>query len=130
MPLKITLKPGERLVISGAVVTNGSNRKCDLLINNKTQILRERDILSEKDATTPCSRIYFTIQLIYIDHENRNIHLETYWKQVKELLGAAPSLIKLIDQTNEKIVSEKYYQALKLARDLIKFEQEVLQNVR
>jgi flagellar protein FlbT len=76
MPLKITLKPGERLVVGGAVITNGSNQKCDLIVNNNAPVLREKDILTEKEATTPCSRIYFTIQLMYIDHENRKIHVD------------------------------------------------------
>jgi len=130
MPLKITLKPGEKMVVSGAVVTNGSNLRCELLINNNAPVLREKDILAEKDATTPCSRIYFTIQLMYIDHENRKIHADTYWQVVGELLEAAPSLTGVIDQISENIVNGRYYQALKLAGDLMEYEQEVLGNVR
>jgi flagellar protein FlbT len=130
MPLKITLKPGERLVAGGAVITNGSNHKCELLVNNNAPVLRENDILAEKDATTPCSRIYFTVQLMFIDHENRKIHVGQYWHMVQELLTAAPSMTSFIDQISENIVNEKYYQALRLAGDLIKYEQEVLRHVR
>lgn len=130
MPLKITLKPGERMVVGGAVVSNGSIHKCDLLIHNEAPVLREKDILSEGDATTPCSCIYFTIQLIYIDHENRQVHVDKYWQQVGELLSAAPALTGLIDQISENIVNGKYYQALKLGGDLIDYEQEVTRNVR
>lgn len=130
MPLKITLKPGEKMIVSGAVVTNGSNLRCELLINNNAPVLREKDILAEKDATTPCSRIYFTIQLMYIDHENRKIHADTYWRMVGELLKAVPSLTGLIDQISENIVNGRYYQALKQAGDLMEYEQEILGNVR
>jgi flagellar protein FlbT len=130
MPLKITLKPGERLVAGGAVITNGSNHNCELLVNNNAPVLRENDILAEKDATTPCSRIYFTVQLMFIDHENRKIHVGQYWHMVQELLTAAPSMTSFIDQISENIVNEKYYQALRLAGDLIKYEQEVLRHVR
>lgn len=130
MALKITLKPGERMVIGGAVITNGSNHKCDLLINNNVPVLREKDILSEKAATSPCSRIYFAIQLIYIDHENRKLHVDTYWQLVKELLAVAPSMTGRIDKISENIVNGRYYQALRLAADLIEFEQEVLRHVR
>jgi flagellar biosynthesis repressor protein FlbT len=129
MPLKITLKPGERMVVGGAVISNSSIHKCDLLINNDAPVLREKDILSERDATTPCRNIYFTIQLMYIDHENRKAHADAYWHQVRELLLAAPSLTGLIDQISENIVNEKYYQALKLGGDLIDYEQEVTRNV-
>ena len=130
MPLKITLKPGEKMVVSGAVITNGSNHKCDLLINNNAPVLREKDILTEKDATTPCSRIYFTIQLMYIDHEKRKIHVDQYWQMVKELLAAAPSITGHIDKISENIINGRYYQALRLAADLIEFEQEVFRHVR
>jgi flagellar protein FlbT len=130
MPLKITLKPGERMVVGGAVVSNGSIHKCDLLIHNEAPVLREKDILSEGDATTPCSCIYFTIQLIYIDHENRQVLVDKYWQQVGELLSAAPALTGLIDQVSENIVNGKYYQALKLGGDLIDYEKEVTRNVR
>ena len=118
------------MVAGGAVITNGSNHKCDLLVNNNAPVLRENDILTEKDATTPCSRIYFTIQLMYIDHENRKIHVDQYWQMVKELLAAAPSMTSFIDQISENIVNERYYQALRLAGDLIEYEQEVLKHVR
>lgn len=130
MALKITLKPGEKLILGGAVVTNGSNHKCDLLVNNNAPVLREKDILTEKDATSPCSRIYFAIQLIYIDHENSTIHVNKYWQLVGELLTAAPSMTGLIDKISKNIVNGRYYQALKLAGDLIHLEQEVLKHVR
>jgi flagellar protein FlbT len=130
MPLKISLKPGERIVLGGAVVSNSSGHKCDLLIHNEAPVLREKDILSEGDATTPCSRIYFTIQLIYIDHENRQVHVDKYWQQVEELLSAVPALTGLIDQISENIANEMYYRALKLGGDLMNYEQEVTKNVR
>ncbi len=118
------------MAVGSAVITNGSNSKCDLIVNNNAPVLREKDILTENDATSPCSRIYFTIQLMYIDYENMNIHVETYWQQVGELISAAPSMTGLIDKISEHILNEKYYQALKLAGELIEYEQEVLKNVR
>ena len=130
MPLKITLNPGEKMIVGDAVISNGSSRKCELLINNNALVLREKDILTEKEASTPCSRIYFTVQLMYIDHENRQVHVDKYWQQVTELLSAVPTLTGLIDQISENIVTEKYYLALKLAGDLIEYEQEVTKHVR
>ena len=51
------------MIVGGAVITNGNIRNTDLIIENNVPILRQKDILSEKDATSPCSRIYFLIQL-------------------------------------------------------------------
>jgi flagellar biosynthesis repressor protein FlbT len=128
MSLKITLKPNEKMIVGGAVLTNGNRKNTDLIIENKVPVLRQKDILSEKDATSPCSQIYFLIQLMYIDEENLTTHQQTYWKLVREVLDAAPSLTGAIDQINEQILSGRYYKALKLAGDLTNYEQEVLKH--
>ena len=130
MALKITLKPNEKMIVSGAVVTNGNTKNTDLIIENNVPILRQKDILSEKDATSPCSRIYFIIQLMYIDEENLADHQPIYWKLVHELLDAVPRLAGHIDQINENILGGNFYRALKLAGELIGYEQEVLKHVR
>ena len=128
MALKISLKPGEKMIIGGAVVKNGG-AKTELFIENKVPLLREKDIMGEDDAQTVAQRIYFTIQLMYIDQGNLTNHHNTYWNYVQELTRAAPSTTGLIDQISEKIVSNKYYQALKLARQLIEYEKEIMSRV-
>ena len=130
MTLKITLKPQEKMILGGAVIANGNNAGCQLVIENKVPILREKDILSENDADTPCRQLYFIIQLMYIDEENLAIHQKNYWRLVKEIVKAAPSTVSLIDQINEEIVSGRCYQALKLAQKLIEYEQEAISRVQ
>jgi len=130
MALKIALKHGERMLIGGAVIKNGSRQTEELIVENNVPVLREKDILSENEANTPCSRIYFIIQLMYIDRENLAVHHESYWKLVRPLLKAAPRLTGLIDQINENILNGKYYQALKLAAELIAYEKEITGNVQ
>ena len=125
MALKIALKPGERLILGNAVVTNG-NTKCELLIENKVPILRHKDILTENDANSPCKKIYFVIQLMYMDEKNLVEYHGTYWKLVREVINAAPSTLLLIDQISQDILTSKYYQALKLAKKLIEYEEEVI----
>ena len=130
MALKITLKPNEKMILGGTVVVNGSSMSSDLIIEYKVPILRQKDILSEKDANSPSKRIYFAIQLMYIDDENRNIHQNIYLKLAKELVQAAPSTTGLIDKISEYILSDKYYLALKLAKNLIAYEEEALSCVQ
>lgn len=129
MALKITLKANERLIIGGAVVTNGNSRS-DLIVENNVPILREKSILREQDATTPCRRIYFLIQLMYVDEKNLPEYHKLYWEVVREVVKAAPSTLALIDQINEQILSGSYYHALKLAWQLIEYEEEVTVRVR
>ena len=130
MALKITLKPREKMVLGGAVISNGNKAGCELIIESRVPILREKDILSENDADTPCRQLYFIIQLLYIDEGNQAIHQQNYWDLVNEIVKAAPSTVGLIDHINEEIVSGRYYQALKLTQKLIDYEQEVIRRVQ
>ncbi len=128
MSLKLTLKPHEKIVVGGAVIKNGAST-CHFSVENNVPVLRQTDIITEAEATTPCRRIYFAVQLMYIDGERSADILPIYSELVRELLGAAPSMKDLISQTSEYIVSGRYYQALKLAKKLITYEEELLRNV-
>ncbi len=128
MALKITLKPNEKMIVGGAVLTNGNTKNSDLIIENNVPVLRQKDILCETDATSHCRQIYFAIQLMYIDSENLTDHQHIYWKLVRELLDAIPRITGHIDEINENILIGNYYRALKLARHLINYEQEVLKH--
>lgn len=125
MALKIVLKPGERIIIGGAVVTNGKTTG-ELLVENQVPILRQKDIMGENEATTPCRRIYLVIQLMYIDPGNLAMHHHTYWNFIKDVLKAAPSTLPLIDRISEHILHNRCYQALKLARKLMEYEEEAV----
>jgi len=130
MALKITLKPDERMIIGGAVVTNKNSSGCDLLVENNIPILRQKDILNEDQADSPCRKIYFIIQLMYIDEKNVQTYHNTYWNLVREVVQASPSMTGLIDVISEHILNQHYYQALKAAKTLIDFEQEVISCVQ
>ncbi len=127
MPLKITLKPRERLILGGAVVRNSASAT-HLLVENEVPILRERDILSERNADSPCRRIYFAIQLMYVDEKNLPEHHRLYWMLTRDLLEAAPSTARFADEINSLVLERKYYAALKVARQLIDYEQELLRH--
>lgn len=116
------------MIIGGAVITNGK-LKSEFSIENKVPVLRQKDILSIQEADTHCRRIYFIIQLMYMDEGHLVEHHQTYWQLVKDLLIASPNVLGLIDQISEQILSNNYYQALKLAGKLIDYEQEVLNRV-
>jgi flagellar protein FlbT len=129
MALKITLKPGERILVGGAVIKNGSS-STNLLVENPVPILRQRDVLTRQEADTPCKRIYLVVQLMYVDGTNLAAHHKIYWSLVKDLLKAAPSTLPFIDRISDLILGTKYYQALKMARKLIEYEEEVVRHAR
>ena len=129
MALKVTLKPGERVIIGGAVITNGASTG-NLIIENTVPVLRQKDIISKEKADTPCKMIYLVIQLMYVDGTNLSNHHNTYWSLVKDVLRAAPSTLPVIDRMNDLILGNKYYQALKVAKKLIECEEEAVRHVR
>jgi flagellar protein FlbT len=129
MALKLSLKPHERLVIGGAVITNGAT-KTEFVVENKVPILRHKHIIGPKEADSPAKRIYFAIQLMYVDPDNLAAHHKIYWELVHDFIDAIPRSVGIIDQMNEHILQTKYYDALKLARKLINFEQEVLERAK
>jgi len=129
MALKITLKPHERVIIGGAVITNGDSRS-QFCIENRVPILREQDILGEKDADSPARLIYFVIQLMYVDKQNQATYYDSYWRVAQELVKAVPTTVAFIDQISEFVLSDRFYPALKVAKKLMAYEEEALNCVQ
>ena len=125
MPLKLDLRPHEKVFLNGAVIINGDSR-CQLAVLNDVPVLREKDILTEGRADTSCKKIYLAVQLMYMDMGNLAIYHQQYWELVRPVLEAAPSMMSFITKISEEILAGRYYQALKAARELIRYEQELL----
>jgi flagellar protein FlbT len=129
MPLKLDLRPHEKLFLGGAVLVNGDSR-CQLAVLNDVPVLREKDILKEEDADSLCKRIYLAVQLMYMDPPNLTRYHQYYWDQVRSVIEVAPSTSELISRISEAVLAMQYYMALKSARELIRYEQELLSNAR
>ena len=127
MPLKIVLKPGEKVVINQAVLQNG-REKTEIIVQNKASILRVRDIMVEKEANSPAKRIYFIVQMIYMFPDKEREYQEKFHRFTKEFVNAVPSSLTLIMDIGKQIVVGNVYGALKLCRKLMKYEDEVLQH--
>lgn len=127
MALVIDLKPGEKILIGEAVITNDSQRT-RLHIAGDAPILREKDVMQEAEADTPCKKIYFLVQCMYLAGKPEAYH-ETYFKMIREIQAAAPTTTIFFLQINEQIISDNYYKAMKLARQLIEHERELVENV-
>lgn len=126
MSLKIRLKPQEKVLIGNAVVTNG-DRTTEFFIENKVPILREKEIMKEEAASTPGRQIYFLVQLMYVDEENFTTYHNQFWEIVRQIILAAPSTTPIITTICHEIMGRRYYQALKEARQLVDYEQELVE---
>ncbi len=122
MPLKIELKPKERIILGDCVVTNG-DRRARLVIDGDVTILREKDIMSLSRADSLAKLIYLAVQFIYTAKRQRD-HRELYFRLTREFLTAAPDAKPLIENINKQILTGEPYKALKEARKLIDYEEE------
>jgi len=127
MALVIDLKPKEKIIVGNAVITN-DNQRTRLHIEGDAPILREKDVLREEDATSPCKRIYYIIQLMYLAKDATEIY-DTYFAAVREVQDAAPSTSLYMAEISAHILEGHYYKALREARKLIDYEQELIANV-
>ncbi|HWK96100.1 MAG TPA: flagellar biosynthesis repressor FlbT [Pseudolabrys sp.] len=124
MALKVELKPGERILIGECVITN-SDRRTTFLIDGKVPIIREKDIMTSDQADTAAKRIYLSILLMYTSREPSEQHA-TYFALVRDIVQAAPSTWPQIENINNHILTGDLYKALKQARQLIQYEQELM----
>ena len=60
MPLRVELKPFERIVIGETVLVNSGTRT-SFLIDGDAPILRERDTINAETANTPAKRLYLCV---------------------------------------------------------------------
>jgi flagellar biosynthesis repressor protein FlbT len=124
MALKVVLKPFERIVIGQSLVTNSETRTT-FLIDGEAPILREKDILTAETANTPVKRLYFCIQMMYLENDIPK-YQDLYMGFVKDLLGAVPSFRTSIETASKLIVSGSLYNSLKEIRKLIAREDDLL----
>ena len=127
MPLRLTLRPHEKLFLNGAVIVNGET-KAELVLLNDAAVLREKEILTEEAADTACKRVYFLVQLVYIDQPNMADYLRGLSQLSLEVAEMLPDARPHLEQIQELVAKGEYYQAMKAARKLISIEKELLGN--
>jgi flagellar biosynthesis repressor protein FlbT len=126
MALRIELKPGERILIGESVLIN-SDQRATFLIEGNAPILREKDIVTPEQADTPAKRIYLAVQLMYTSRDPR-AHHDVYFALMRDIVQAAPSTYKYIESINNRILTGDLYKALKETKNLVQYEQELLEN--
>src|SRR5471030_3268558 len=127
MPLKLSLKPGEKFVLNGAVLSNGDKRT-SLVIQNKACVLREKDILQPKDAKTQARLVYLAIMMMYLDGDTSEEPYNEFALRMTEFMGAVstPTILGACVDISRDVAQGAYYKALIACRKLFDLEQERL----
>lgn len=130
MALKISLRPGERFVVNGAVITNG-DRRASVIIQNRVSILREKDIIQNEEANTPARRIYFAVMLLYLEEGSNTQYYDEFVERMSEFMSAIENQeVKAQCLTiSRDVMSGNYYKALMNCKKLFDYEKERLEYV-
>ncbi|MDO9057801.1 MAG: flagellar biosynthesis repressor FlbT [Bradyrhizobium sp.] len=124
MPLRVELKPFERIIIGETVLINSGTRT-SFLVDGEAPILREKDTVTAETADTPVKRLYLCVQMMYLKNDIPR-YRTSYLGFVRDLREALPGAREQIDAANGHVSNGALYKALKEIRKLMKLEAERL----
>ena len=118
MPLRIELKPFERIVIGEAVLVNSGTR-ASFMIEGDAPILRESDTVTPENADTPYRRLYLCVQVMYLKNDIPR-YRPAYQRLLRSLRDRQPGDRLAINIIDAHVSSGALYKALKEIRKLTK----------
>ena len=121
MPLKLSLKPKEAVVVNGAVLRNGE-RRGTILLQNQARVLRQKDVLDPEATRSAEEHLYFAVMQMYLTGETEGQLYDQAVTAIAAAMGEAKDKDgrdKLIDISMACAAGETY-QALSLCRKLLK----------
>lgn len=129
--LRLKLRPGERLLINGAVVENG-DRQVELRVCTPgTRILRLRDALHPDEVNTPVKRVCYIAQLAVAGEINPMSALADLRQGIGALqeVFTHPPLSGILDDALHQAESGNFYKAMHCLRRLLPDEAILLGHV-
>jgi flagellar protein FlbT len=124
VPLRVELKPFERIVIGETVLVNSGTRT-SFLIDGDAPILREKDTVTPENANTPVKRLYLCVQTMYLKNDIPRYRM-AYQGFLRDLRETNPGDRVAIDGINSHVVAGTLYKALKEIRKLMKRDEALL----
>jgi flagellar protein FlbT len=117
-PFSVSLKPGERIFINGAVLR--ADRKVSIEFLNDVAFLLEAYVMQAERATTPARQLYFLIQAMLIEPKSADSVKKTVVEMISELgVGASHELAAALDQVEQLVDGGRYFDALKVLRPFV-----------
>ena len=124
--LKLSLKPGEKIYINGAVIR--VDRKATLELLNDVQFLLESHVMQAENASTPLRQLYFIVQIMLMNPDGASDARELFRRTLPLLLASfEDEYIRATLKSIDQLVGENHvYDALKSIRALYKLEDQAL----
>lgn len=122
MGLRLTLKPNERILINGCVIRNSDRRQL-LVIENHADIVREADLLDEKEARTPVKEVYFFIQAALLDPAKREKLVPIIQQKLGKLVPVFhDDMAQHIFDAAGHVSQSDFYKAMRALRSVMEYE--------
>lgn len=128
--LILELRQGEVMIVNGAPLRFRTKTRLEL--TGKARFLFGKQIMSPEQANSPARRIYFALQAAYIGvDDERSIGINSAQELIESFKSATTSQLAcdILDRAWMAVKSDDCYQALKLARRIIRHEDSVLGRV-
>lgn len=125
--LVLELRQGDLMVVNGAPIRFRNRTRIELAA--KARFLFGKQIMAPEAATTPARRIYFALQTAYIGNdEERPSGLAAARRLIDDFQAATTSAAarQILRDALACAEADDCYQALKLARRVMRHEEEVL----
>ena len=125
--LILELRPGDMMIVNGAPIRFRNRARIELTA--RARFLFGKQLMTPAMADTPARRIYFALQTAYIgDHDERRAGLDLARELINEFCEATTSdmVRDLLDRALKAAEADQCYQALKLARRVMRHEEVVL----
>jgi flagellar protein FlbT len=125
--LVLELRQGDLMVVNGAPIRFRNRARIELAA--KARFLFGKQIMPPEAANTPARRIYFALQTAYIGtDEERAFGLAAARLRIGEFVEATTSTTvrEMLERALAAAEADDCYAALKIARRIMRHEEEVL----
>lgn len=123
---RVTLRPGERIFINGAVLRADSRSSLEIL--NSVPYLREHEIMHPQQTVTPLRQLYYILQTMIIEPDGVEKAHGVYIDMMHWLRQAFANAIVLagLETIERQVEAGATFEALRTLRPLVPIEDAIL----
>lgn len=119
----LILDAGEKGVIGNMVVENVNDGPIQLSVRGEGPVLRDKMMIRQEDANTPCLKIYYLVMTMYLDPRTFDRTYKPFLEMCRELVTAVPSTGLLMADIGEYLLAGDFRSAFAKSFDLLRYEE-------
>ncbi|MBI1273643.1 MAG: hypothetical protein GC131_06130 [Alphaproteobacteria bacterium] len=120
MPLKIRVKPEQKIFAGGAVLKNVGTRPADLLILSDSPVLRDNYLMNiDRSEESDAASVYFLLQVIYLFKGKGQPLDALVIETIEKFCALHPHLRDQVVEITRLLQSGESFKALRLGHKLL-----------